>query len=131
MEGSEKIKAFLDWLRETNRDFNIAVEDEQDANDEQQDILHSIELDENGYRNNALLATALKRTRRKRRKAKKQREKLQPVVDWYRENTDAVKSLERLLGAVRKVEKCTESRSYTHRTDVVARTLKGKKGAEK
>lgn len=70
MKNSDRIKAFLDWLREVRRDYNIAVEDERVANDQTQDILHSLELDENSYHQSARLSRALRNIRRNRREAK-------------------------------------------------------------
>lgn len=123
MKESENIKVFLDWLRAINQNYHMALEDEADANNEQQDILHSIELEHNGYRKNARLATALKETRRNRRDAKNRIERLVPVVEWIERNQPVIKGLEKLLGEVRKTEKIVEGRNYTYRTDIVARTL--------
>lgn len=123
MNGSEHIKAFLDWLSEAGRDYHIAVEDERDANAEQQDILHSIELEEHSQHEISQLMTALKEIRQRRREAKKQLERLQPIKEWVDTNYSWRKSMERLLGEVRKAERLVENRSYTYRTDVVARAL--------
>ena len=49
---------------------------------------------------------------------------LTPVVEWTRENDAAVRSLQRLLGDLRKVERSTQNRFYTPRTDI----LKGEQG---
>lgn len=123
MKNSDHIKAFLDWLREVRREYNIAVEDEREANDQTQDILHSLEFDENGYHQSARLSRALRNIRRNRRMAKVVQEKLRPVLEWEEDNPETVKSLEKLLGAVRKAEKCVEGRRYTRRTDAVQRAL--------
>ena len=123
MNGSEHIKAFLDWLREARRDYNIAVEDEQDANNEQQDILHSIELDDHSQHETARLTEVLKETRQRRREAKKQIERLKPIREFVDYKSDIIRAMERLLGDVRQAERLVENRSYTFRTDIVARTL--------
>lgn len=124
MKGSEHIKAFLDWLREARRNYNIAIEDEQDANNEQQDILHSIELEDHSQQETARLTEALKETRQRRREAKKQIERLKPIREFVDYKADIIRAMERLLGDVRQAERLVENRTYTYRTDIVARTLR-------
>ena len=112
---SAGIEAFLSYLRETEQKYRMAEADEQEANDETQDILHSIELQEHGYHDFARLSKELKFVRQKRRAAKDTMSETLPVLEWAEANRAVVKGLERLLGDVRKAEKNTENRIYTPR----------------
>lgn len=123
-KGSEHIKAFMDWLTEAKRDYNIAVEDERDANAEQQDILHSIELEDHDQQETVRLTEVLKATRQRRREAKKQIERLRPVWEFVKYKPDIIRAMQKFLGDVRYAERLVENRSYTYRTDIVARTLR-------
>lgn len=44
---------------------------------------------------------------------------LAPVVEWTRGNIEVVRGLQRLLGDVRKVERSTQNRFYTPRTNIL------------
>ena len=112
---SKSIEAFLDFLREANQQFNIAVMVEQEANDQTQDILHRLELQEHTYHEYANLSKELKGIRQERRDAKDKITCIGAIVTWLEDNKAVVKSLEQLLGAVRKAERSTEQRIYTPR----------------
>ena len=116
---SESIEVFLAFLREMSEQKRIAEADEQLANDETQDILHRLELYDDSYYDTAKLAKLLREVRRKRRTAKDHGEIAGLIDDWAKENSSVIKSLERLLGAVRKSEKYISERYYGCRTDVV------------
>lgn len=70
MKCSEHIEGFLNFLREAQREYNIAADDEKSANGATQDILHSIELGEHKYHEYARLSKALREVRQERRRAK-------------------------------------------------------------
>lgn len=110
---STGIEAFLDYIRETEQLYRISVANEQDANDETQDILHSLELEKHDYHDTARLGKRLKEVRRARRAAKDIIAQACPVVEWAETNRKTIGALEQLLGAVRKAEKNTENRIYT------------------
>lgn len=122
---SELISDFLGMLREAQQEYNIAEAEEHDANNETQDILHSVELDDMKYHEYARLSIALRDVRQQRRKAKDKTQELQPIIDFLSTNAKVVKAIERLLGDVRKAERSTEGRAYAPRTDIVERTLGG------
>lgn len=119
IECSESIATFLSFIRNVSAQCHMAEADEQLANDETQDILHRLELYDDSYNDTAKLAKLLRSVRRKRRIAKDNSEIAGLVDDWAKENTAAIKSLERLLGAVRKAEKYRSERYYGNRTDVI------------
>lgn len=114
--SSGQIENFLAFLRDCEQQYRIAQAEEQDANSATQDILHSLELEEHDYRDFARLSKELRGVRQTRRRAKDAMSVLEPVLSWAEGNRTVVKSLERLLGDVRKAEKSTENRIYTPRT---------------
>lgn len=123
-ETSEVVSTFLAFLRDSKTNYNIAEAREQELNDMTQDILHSLELDDNSYHEAAHLARVLAEVRKERRDAKDLITVLSPLAHWVEDNKTVLKSLERLLGDIRKAEKSTESRFYIPRTDVVKNTLR-------
>lgn len=80
MRYSEVISEFLNLIREVQQEYNIAIAEEQDANNATQDILHNIELCENKYHDYARLSIALREVRQQRRRAKDKEQELQPIV---------------------------------------------------
>lgn len=126
MKYSEPIEGFLNFIRDAQEAYNIAGLSEKEADEETQDILHSLELDENSYHDCARLALALAKVRQERRTAKDIRLRLQPVIDWAGQNTKMIKNLEQLLGVVRKAEKNLDCRFYKPKTNIVEKTLADK-----
>lgn len=116
---SDGLKGFLDYLREMEQQLRISESNEQDANDETQDILHALELTELDYDSTATLGKKLKLVRRKRREAKDLIFQLTPLVKWIDDNKATIKSLEKVLGEVRKAEKNSNNRFYTPKTSIL------------
>lgn len=110
---SQGIETFLTFLRETEQQYRMAEANEQEANDETQDLLHSIELEQHDDAEFAQLSRDLQRVRRQRREAKDTMSETLPVLNWVDGNRQVIKGLEQLLGQVRKAEKNTENRIYT------------------
>lgn len=117
-EISKSIESFLSFLRETEQLHRISIAIEQEENDKTQDILHSLELEEHNYHHYARLAKDLKGVRQRRRDAKDDIELTAPVVAWLENNQTVVRSMEQLLGDVRKAERRLENRTYTPRVNV-------------
>ena len=131
MNYSEQIEKFLNFLREARQEYDIAAAEETEANNATQDLLHSLELDDNKYHDSARIALALKQIRKERREAKDKEVKLQPIIDWSAENIRVIQELEQLLGAVRKAERNSVGRRYIPKTDVLKKTLKEIKKEER
>lgn len=112
---SQGIETFLNFLRETERQYHIAEANEQESNGITNDLHHMIELGEQSDQEALELFEQLKQARRQRRKAKDTMSETLPVLDWIDSNRQTIKSLEQLLGKVRKAEKDTENRIYTPR----------------
>lgn len=124
---SNEIEGFLNFLREAEREYRQAVEEESIKNSETQDLDHRLELNDDSYHDCAKLARALRNVRRERRKAKNTKIMTEPIYEWYGQNKKIICSIERLLGEVRKAEKSTENRFYTDRTEIVKNTLGNEK----
>lgn len=120
---SEKVKSFLDFIRKAEESYHIAMMVEDESNNEQQDILHRIELQENFQADYICLGIAMQQIRRKRRRAKNEQECLLPLLEWTENNKKAVKDLEKTLGKMRKAESSTQNRFYNQRSDIVEKTL--------
>ena len=124
MNTSQSLSDFLEFLRKSQQDYNIAIDIELTKSKETQDILHKIELDDVKYHDYAKLGKALKSIRNERREAKNIQLQLAPLVGWIKENQNVVRGLERLLGEVRKAETNIKNAHYYPRTDVVDEILK-------
>lgn len=124
MKDSEHIEAFLSFLRDASNQAEQATKAERETNDQTQDILHRLELYEDSYRETAQLGKLLRQVRQSRRRAKEVYERLGPVAAWCQENKSVVKSLERLLGDVRKAEERQQNRLWLPRTDVLDQVVK-------
>ena len=116
---SENVSDFLDFLRESEQLARISKENEQEANDSTQDVLHKLEIQPVSYHEAARLARKLAEVRQSRRMAKDIYNTVSLIVQWAEENKNVVKSLERLLGDVRKAEKFMQNRTYTPKTGVL------------
>ena len=118
---SPYIDAFLTFLRDCEQRCHMAEADELEANAVTNDIHHALELEDHDPAPLLALAEERADTRRKRREAKDAIAETSPVLAWLEDNRAVVKSLERLLGEVRKAERIAENRIYTPRTRRPAR----------
>lgn len=119
MKASKDLERFLDFLKSAESQLDQATAGQQEAEAETQDILHSLELEKHSYHEMAALSRKLAEVRQTRRQHKDIVAQLTPVVEWTKENDGTVRSLQRLLGDVRKTEKSTQNRIYTPRTNVL------------
>ena len=98
--------------------MNCAKADERAADDETQDLLHSLELDETlTYYQKADLAKRISSIRKSRRVAKNTAWVSEPIVKWAEDNATAIKAMEKLLGEVRKIEQSQENRVYVPKSE--------------
>ena len=118
MDEAKTVEQFLAFLRETAESRKIAEQEEADANDATQDILHRLELCDDHYRETARLAKVLREVRRKRRAAKDAGERAAVIASWAEDNLPAVHRLERALGELRRLEKRNEQTFYNPRTHI-------------
>lgn len=115
MKGSSGVETFLAFLRDCEQQVRMSEAAEKEANDLTQDILHCLELEPHRYHEYAALAKELRTVRQDRRKAKDTLAVAGLVLVWMEENRGVIKSLERLLGDLRKTERRMEDRAYTPR----------------
>lgn len=122
---SEYIDEFLTFLREAESEYRMAGEQQDEANRETQDILHWIEFqtEEASAEISTRVQDVLHTIRQNRREAKDWEIITGPVAAWIIQNEPVRKSLERLLGDVRKAEKSTQNRHYMNKTDIMDRIL--------
>ena len=119
MKASKDLERFLDFLKSAESQLDQAMAGQQEAEAETQDTLHSLELEKHSYHEMAALSRKLAEIRQTRRQHKDTAAQLTPVAEWAKENDAAVRSLQRLLGDVRKTERSTQNRFYTPRTNVL------------
>jgi len=115
--SSDGICSFLEFLREAESLYRQAETTEQEAHNETQDLLHTLELVTCSDGELLDMARKFKEVRQQRRSAKDAMDMLLAVKDWAEANRSVVKSLEQLLGKVRKAEKNTENRIYTFKSE--------------
>lgn len=120
------ISGFLNFLREVQTEYNIALEREKDADEETQDILHRLELEEDSWQDMEKMAEVLKAVRRRRREAKDIKMLSEPVLDWLLKNKGIINSMEQMLGEVRKIEKRVKDRRYIEKTGIVEEIFKNR-----
>lgn len=118
----ESLERTLCLLRDIQQKCRIAQQEEEEANNETQDILHMTEnmpeiMDGMGD----VISIALQETRRKRRKAKNIYATTKSVVEWCERNKRELCELERILGAVRHMEEKQKNWEYTPRTEIARR----------
>ena len=101
---SPGLEAFLDYLQYASGQYNIALTSCSEAEAATQDLLHSLELEDHDRTYMERLTRRMKKIRRERRLAKDTVLRSGPIVDWVEKNAAVIKSLERLLGEIRKAE---------------------------
>lgn len=126
MKHSEHLSGFLDFLRNCQTEYNIAEMQQEESNNATQDLLHRLELEEDGYHDLAKISKVMKQVRKDRRVAKDTIQKLQPIVDWTKGNQKTIHDLERLLGTVRDQENKTSGRFYNPKTDIIDKVFEKK-----
>lgn len=117
MTGAADLEQILRALRQAGTEYNMAGDELKLCEDRQQDILHELELAELKYHERARLATELSEVRKRRREVKNALEVLEPLVNWLNANPEALRSLQRVLGDMRKQEQRHANRIYIKRSD--------------
>ena len=122
---SEQLSDSIRFLTSCKEEYSIAEQRYEDANSEIQDLLHLLELSDLTYHDGAKVAKALTKIRSDRRDAETVMTQLKPVVTWITDNPNVIKSLEKLLGEVRKAERISnpDNRHYTQRTTIIKEVL--------
>ena len=127
MRYSDNIEIFLEFLRQAKREYQISITEEREKDAASQDLDHRLELGDNSYHDMAKIAKVRLQVRRERRQAKDRQQELKPITDWMYQNPRVIKSLEELLGTVRRAEKALEGRMYTPKTNILKEVFKENK----
>lgn len=130
MEESKQLESFLTFLREVKVQYQAAVDEENLTDLETQDILHRLELYSDNYHETARLAKSLRSVRQRRRVAKETCEITKSIIRWIDDNKQVIRSLEWLLGEVRKVEDRQSKRIYIPKTGIVDESISHPKTAK-
>ncbi|MBR6849648.1 MAG: hypothetical protein IKM88_05380 [Lachnospiraceae bacterium] len=115
---SDSIKQFLDFIRECEPRYLMALEIVKTEEKRTQDFLHAIEFEPHAEERSKI-ATKMRASRIERRENKDIVEELEPIIEFMadRTNKKVIDQLSQLLGRVRKVEKYHENRSYYPRIE--------------
>lgn len=114
------IEDFLKFLRNAKEDKNLAESTILKNDEETQDLLHYSEFIEKcGRKVHADLNIKIGTVRKERRIAKSVREEMEPIVKWIDSNPSVIKSLEMLLGEMRKLEDRRTVKRYYPRTKIL------------
>ena len=118
MKISENLKLFLDFIREVESYYPLALEEMHKEEKRTQDFLHAIEFEPHAEERSKI-ATKMRASRIARRENKDIVEELEPIIDFLsvQSNKKAIDQLTQLLGRIRKVEKYHENRSYHPRVE--------------
>ncbi|MCI8585533.1 MAG: hypothetical protein HFI92_06480 [Lachnospiraceae bacterium] len=113
---SEKIKAFLDFVNESQSCYNLSLESMKNEEKRLQDFLHAIEFETN-VKERSKICTKLHLSRKARRGYKDQVEIYEPIVRFFQDsqNKRTLDKLKQLLGEIRRVEKYHRDRTYIPR----------------
>ena len=122
---SSGLEEFLKHLRDVESMFHANSMTEVEAVSETQDLLHYLELCEQDDETMKSVCRRLKEIRKERRAAKDYILQAGHVVSWIEANRQVIKSLEQVLGQVRKEERRGESRVFSPRTNTIDNLMKG------
>lgn len=117
-KNSREITTFLDYIDEISKHHGYLVEALEECNKKQQDLLHAIEMNEDGYKARNKMAAQLETCRKERRWYKDRVEESNPVVSFLADphNKAAINKLKNVLGQVKKAERQHEVRTYCPRS---------------
>lgn len=121
------VEAAWDIIRTADSEAASISSEIKLCEDQQQDILHELELECPAFNERAKLAQRLGKVRRTRRVLKNRYETLQPLLEWINSYPDAAKQFGTTLGKMRKAEEIESRRLYMCRGDERGRIIGGKK----
>ena len=116
IKTAKELEDTINFFTQTTEDFQNNIKNESLHDYETQDILHKLELEDVSYHDTAKLGKALTKVRENRRKAKDSVELNAPLVEWIQSHSDALKSLQKVLGEQRR-------RMYVPRTKIVEEVI--------
>lgn len=121
---SSNIEEILAFFAGCSDKFNECRQYMDQANNETQDILHTMELCTCTAQERNKLFNSLSTIRRKRRVCKNEEAVLSPIIDWIRMNQRSISTLQSLLENLKTVETSVNGKKfYRSRSDVIKNIL--------
>ena len=116
-KDSQQIKAFLDYVQRAKDQYTFCYENVNIEEKRTSDLLHKLELDEDGYKERAKIATQIKTAQQDRRYYKDRVEEYEPIINFLKDpnNKRMFDKLQQVLGQVRKAEDYHKNRTYYQR----------------
>lgn len=109
---SEQLSDFLSLINGVKASYDYFHSKMIEQDKATQDLLHTLELENLGYRERAKLSTKMRDIRRVRRVCKDSVEELKPLLEYIEHNKKAIDNLRNTLGELRKQERYHENRRY-------------------
>lgn len=111
---SKAIEDFISLLDDARKDYDWCYDNVRRMDELTQDYLHSLELDDLGYKERAKVATAIMKCRQERRACKETTEVLEPIVYFLNSDkgVDMMKLVREALGKTRKAEEKMQYKQY-------------------
>ena len=128
---SKDVESILRFFREANEAATLASDEQTVWEDRQQDILHEFEFVDHTHNERGRLGKELTEIRRQRRIAKNTCELLKPLCEWIANNGNSIKTLQRVLGEMRKVEDKQKNRLYRKKADGKGDVIGGEAQSER
>lgn len=118
LNTSDKLTSFLTFVDQSKTQYRICSEELTRLNKLQEDLLHAIEFNSEGYRQRNKLATQLEQCRKDRRWYKDRVGELEPIVSFLEDqsNNRSINLLKNTLGKIRKEEAYHAKRTYYPRS---------------
>lgn len=113
-----ELSAFLNLLRAADEGNRLSNAELSEIDKTKEDVLHYIEFESPEDSERAEAASVLHEILLVRREIKDAQEMTAPINRWVIENRAVIKSLERLLGELREIEKRHRARVYMPRTEI-------------
>lgn len=123
MKKSEYISCFLDFMRESTMEYEVARSRQSDADNETQDLLHRLELHDDTYHDMARISRNEEESARNEEKQRILSLKLEPVCKWREE-----KQGREVAGAASG--RCQESREGNTEPHLYGQDRCGEKGGK-
>ena len=115
---STHIEQYLRFSEAAIKDYGYYKERLEELNNQQEDLLHAIELNDKGYRERNKIASRLEDCRHQRRWYKDRIAELEPYISFVfgQSGRDSVEKLKQVLGQTRRVEAKQDGRMYRQRS---------------
>ena len=118
MRLSNRVATFLKFYDDTQSAYRFCSDELAKLEKEQNDLLHAIEFNPNGYKERNKLASKLEAVRKDRRFYKDRVGEIEALITFSKDpaNAKAINMLKQALGQMRKEESYHEKREYWPRS---------------